>query len=48
MSACVAAGVIAQAMKDGVARASADKLRDPLAYVRTKMWHAKFLPFVHG
>ena len=48
VSACVAAGVIAQAVKDGVARADSDKLRDPLAYVRTKMWQAKYLPFVRG
>ncbi|HEY1959710.1 MAG TPA: NAD-dependent malic enzyme [Polyangiaceae bacterium] len=48
VSARVAAGVIAQALQDGVARASDEKLRDPLAYVRTKMWQAKYLPFVRG
>ena len=48
VSARVAAAVITQAVTDGVARASADTLKDPLAYVRTKMWQAKYLPFVRG
>ncbi len=48
VSARVAAAVITQAVTDGVARASADTLKDPLAYVRTKMWQPKYLPFVRG
>jgi malate dehydrogenase (oxaloacetate-decarboxylating) len=48
VAACVAARVITQAFNDGVARASRDKMKDPLAYVRSKMWQAKYLPFVFG
>ena len=48
VSARVAARVIAQAIEDGVAGAAAQNLGDPLAYVRTKMWQAKYLPFVRG
>ncbi len=48
VAAHVAARVITQAFADGVAAASPDKLKDPLTYVRTKMWQPKYLPFVRG
>ncbi len=46
VSARVAARVITQAFEDGVAGVSREKLGDVLAYVRTKMWQPKYLPFV--
>jgi malate dehydrogenase (oxaloacetate-decarboxylating) len=46
VAARVAARVIAQAIEDGVAGADPAHLTDPLGYVRTKMWQAKYLPFV--
>jgi malate dehydrogenase (oxaloacetate-decarboxylating) len=48
VAAHVAARVIVQALADGVARADPGKLRKPLSYVRSKMWQAKYLPFVKG
>jgi malate dehydrogenase (oxaloacetate-decarboxylating) len=48
VAAHVAARVIAQAFADGVATASQEKMRNPLEYVRTKMWQAKYLPFVRS
>ncbi len=48
VAARVAARVIAQAFEDGVAAADREQLRDPLGYVRSKMWQAKYLPFVTG
>jgi malate dehydrogenase (oxaloacetate-decarboxylating) len=48
VAAHVAARVITQAFADGVARAPRDKMGDTLAYVRSKMWQAKYLPFVRG
>jgi len=48
VSAFVASRVIAQAFEDGVARASREKIGDTLAYVRSKMWQPKYLPFVSG
>lgn len=48
VSARVAARVITQAIADGVARAPHDDFKDPLGYVRSKLWQAKYLPFVRG
>ena len=48
VAAHVAARVITQAFDDDVARASRDKMTNALDYVRTKMWQAKYLPFVKG
>ena len=49
VAAHVAARVIAQAFDDGVARASRDKIGpSTLEYVRSKMWQARYLSFVHG
>jgi len=44
----VAARVIAQAFQDGVARAAKVAPENALAYVRSKMWQAKYLPIVRG
>lgn len=46
VAAHVAARVITQAFADGVARADQSKMKDALAYVRTKMWQAKYLPLL--
>ncbi len=48
VAARVAASVITQAFKDGVAKASREKLSNTLEYVESKMWQAKYLPFVKG
>jgi malate dehydrogenase (oxaloacetate-decarboxylating) len=48
VSARVAASVITQAFEDGVARVSREKVGDVLAYVRTKMWQPKYLPFIRA
>jgi len=44
----VAARVIAQAFQDGVARAAKVAPENAIAYVRSKMWQAKYLPIVRG
>ncbi len=41
----VAARVIVQAIADGVAQSTKVRPEDAVAYVRTKMWQAKYLPF---
>jgi malate dehydrogenase (oxaloacetate-decarboxylating) len=46
VAAHVSARVITQAFEDGVARA--ERVADTLAYVRSKMWQAKYLPFVRA
>ncbi len=46
VAAHVGARVITQAFEDGVARA--ERVADTLAYVRSKMWQAKYLPFVRA
>ncbi len=48
VAARVAARVITQAFEDRVARAPRDKMTNALDYVRTKMWQAKYLPFIKG
>ena len=46
VAAHVAARVIAQAFQDGVARSAKVAPENALAYVRSKMWQAKYLPVV--
>jgi malate dehydrogenase (oxaloacetate-decarboxylating) len=46
VAAHVSARVITQAFEDGVARA--ERVADTLAYVRSKMWQAKYLPFIRA